>query len=190
MEFIFEIENSLPSDLCNKIIDLFEDEPIKYEGVDYGNQDSSIKYKISTDYKINDIDYKWKDIYYKLHNALDLGLKEYFSYIQTLYPYIRFSSYLQNTGFQIQKTKPGERFLWHNDTYYTSDYHRILTYIWYLNTLSNDECGETVFSNRAIKPLQGKLIIFPSTWTYWHQGNIPMKTKYICTGFIEENNHK
>jgi hypothetical protein len=44
--------------------------------------------------------------------------------------------------------------------------------------------GETIFMNCKIKPKKGRLLIFPSTWTYIHGGNIPISNdKYILTGW-------
>jgi hypothetical protein len=62
---------------------------------------------------------------------------------------------------------------------------RLLTFIWYLNTVENG--GETEFFNGRIKikPEKGKLLLFPSTWTYNHKGNIPISSdKYIVTGWV------
>ena len=62
---------------------------------------------------------------------------------------------------------------------------RIITFLWYLNTV--EEGGETEFFNGriSIKPEKGKLLLFPSTWTYIHRGNMPISNdKYILTGWI------
>ena len=39
--------------------------------------------------------------------------------------------------------------------------------------------------NCKIKPKKGRLLIFPSTWTYIHGGNTPISNdKYIVTGWF------
>jgi len=60
---------------------------------------------------------------------------------------------------------------------------RILTYIWFLNDVS--EGGEIEFGNKdlIVKPEVGKLIIFPSTWTYSYKQNYPLSNdKYLIIG--------
>ena len=42
-----------------------------------------------------------------------------------------------------------------------------------------------MFKNGKIKAEKGKLLIFPSSWTYIHRGNIPISDdKYIITGWV------
>ena len=63
--------------------------------------------------------------------------------------------------------------------------YRVLTYLFYLNDV--DEGGETEFygGDIKIKPKQGKMILFPSSWTYPHSGKMPVSSnKYIITGWI------
>ena len=58
--------------------------------------------------------------------------------------------------------------------------------MWYLNDVEIG--GETDFINFKIKPTTGKLVIFPSTWTYPHCANIPISNdKYIITGWFVNN---
>jgi hypothetical protein len=50
-----------------------------------------------------------------------------------------------------------------------------------------NEGGETEFFNGRIKikPEKGKLLLFPSTWTFMHKGNTPISSnKYIVTGWL------
>ena len=92
--------------------------------------------------------------------------------------------YLKNDGL----------YEWHNDFHLLgtsigdaddkSGTCRILTYLFYLNTI--DEGGETEFiDGTKIKPEKGKLLIFPATWPYVHKGNMPVSSnKYIVTGWL------
>ena len=62
--------------------------------------------------------------------------------------------------------------------------YRVITYLWYLNDVH--EGGETeVLGTIKIKPEAGKLLLFPSTWTYPHCALIPKSgPKYIVTGWV------
>lgn len=212
MEFVLEIENSLSEDFCKKVITLFEQEPTKAPAhciaVENPNQKEQedteqclippdvqklMKTTIGTDFSIPSPDQihapeEWKAIWKTFNTALKKGFQTYMAYLQRMYPYIQLYP-TDITGFKIQKTDPGQRFLWHEDTYIESSRHRIVSYIWYLNTLSPEECGDTMFTNRSVRPVAGKLMFFPATWTYWHYGSIPKNTKYICAGFIHSDNH-
>ena len=90
----------------------------------------------------------------------------------------------------MQKYKSNVGFYqYHHDSHYAKDEPnirtRILTFIWYLNNV--DEGGETEFfkGRIKIKPEKGKLLFFPSTWTFMHKGNMPISgNKYIVTGCV------
>jgi hypothetical protein len=90
---------------------------------------------------------------------------------------------VKDGGYQIQKTVPGEEYTWHNDSVTINEYTRVLTYIWYLNDVP--EGGETEFyDGTLIKPVRGRMVLFPSTWTFMHRGRTPESDKYIATGWM------
>lgn len=73
----------------------------------------------------------------------------------------------------------------HIDTGTEQTFDRILAFILYLNTVK--EGGETEFTHtkRKIKPVKGKVLIFPCNYLFPHRGNIPLSNdKYIATSFL------
>lgn len=92
------------------------------------------------------------------------------------------SSYLYDVGYQIQKTHPGKGYVWHADASVANGHRRVITYILYLNNVKE---GWTQFWNGdQISPVEGRLVFFPATWTYVHQGYPPKNVKYIMTGWL------
>jgi hypothetical protein len=91
----------------------------------------------------------------------------------------------------IQKyDKSSGKYVYHDD-FVTEPIHnryRVITYIWYLNTV--EEGGHTeFFGSHLIKPEEGKLLLFPSSWTFPHCGKVPIShDKYIITGWFYVNN--
>jgi len=89
---------------------------------------------------------------------------------------------LLDTGFQIQRTEVGKGYVWHDDSRLQGELLRYLTFILYLNTV---EEGWTQFYNgNQVSPVAGRLVFFPATWTYVHQGYPPKQTKYLMTGWM------
>lgn len=201
MDFIYEIPNNISADKCEEIIKRFEDDDRKQRGVTLGilNGDHSHPTKKSLDLHISDLGDEWKEIDEYLHKQLTEGLGKYGSHLQKKHGddcLRRFSTPdCHDSGYQIQKTVIGEYYGWHDDSY--SKNGRFLTYIWYLT--SHDpirDGGGTAFhpivgdGGKVIRPEQGKLLLFPSTWTYTHMG-LPLITgnpKYICTGWMNSSN--
>jgi hypothetical protein len=89
----------------------------------------------------------------------------------------------------IQKYNKGiGKYVYHNDFQIENNSdkykYRVITFLWYLNTV--DEGGETEFwDSYKIKPLSGKLLLFPANWCFQHRGIMPISdNKYIITGWL------
>lgn len=186
--WIWTSPKALDKDFCEHLISKFEenfDEHIK--GNVFGGVDEEVKR--STDYYITKSD-RWKEEQRLLHNQVTIQLEKYIHHIaRTFAPKevlvdIKGDRQFLSTGHQIQRTKPGEYYHWHTDSLSNKEYYRALTYIFYLNDIS--EGGETEFINGVkIRPQAGKLLIFPATSTYFHRGVSPIsETKYISTGWF------
>ena len=187
-DYILEIKNALPGSLCREIIKRFEMDNRKYPGV---TGSGVMDIKKSTDLVISGL-VEWDDIHKELGMSLNYNYSKY--YIPRIinlhddtnwwgdYQKERTLDINGSSGFQIQCTKKGEYYGWHDDSFE----NRRLTYIFYLNTMEEEDGGVTEFYNgKIIKPEQGKLLIFPATWTYPHRGTeVTGKNKYIITGWF------
>jgi prolyl 4-hydroxylase len=86
----------------------------------------------------------------------------------------------------MKRYRPGqeERFQLHFDAInYVSN--RYLVMLWYLNDV--DQGGETEFPHLqiSIRPMAGRLLIFPPYWMYQHQGLPPVSgDKYILSTYL------
>lgn len=187
INFIRQIPNNLSSEFCKETIERFEQDPNKTPGELLAGHTPEIK--DSLDLHISAFE-SWSDIDSIFYESLKDPLKEYIDDIFIT----KCKGVLKNpfdSGYQIQKTTPNNNgYTWHNDFAFADKYNgplRIVTYIWYLNTV--DEEGTTDFyDGTKIVPEEGKLVLFPATWTYVHKGNPPkVGSKYICTGWFYTN---
>ena len=192
MELIKIYDSKLTETFCKQLIDLFEhpDTP-KTPGKVGFMREVNTEVKLTLDYKIPSIisyESHWHGIDTIINSVLSPSINDYVAEINTNIPFIR-QQQLVDTGFQIQKYKANEGHYqeYHNDfAIYDKDplYYRLLTFIFYLNTV--DEGGETEFwCKYKIKPVAGRLVIFPALWAYPHCGRMPIsQDKYIITGWI------
>jgi hypothetical protein len=189
MNFIYEYDYALSDELCQDIINLYEQSDDKYDGVTGGGMNKAVK--DTTDLIINSNNEQWKNIADFLKNELIYNLKQYMDNINFEYKkhnYELFDRAVDISNFMVQKyEKNVGKYIYHNDFSVDHDTkkHRILTYIFYLNTVETG--GETEFLNEKIKikPKTGKLLFFPAFWTYPHRGVMPVSSdKYIITGWI------
>uniref|UniRef100_A0A6C0JX85 Fe2OG dioxygenase domain-containing protein n=1 Tax=viral metagenome TaxID=1070528 RepID=A0A6C0JX85_9ZZZZ len=185
MEFIIEFKDVLSQDICDHIIQKFEKDERKIKGKTTSGID--IKYKSSSDLYITPLD-DWCDIDKHIHEVLSKYLEKYIYSIGSYY--VQTFDDCRDSGYHIQHYKKGDYYKWHEDSYY-STIDRKLSCIFYLNTLDENDGGSTLFScGKRIHPTRGSLLIFPSSWTYFHCGEeVYNHEKYIITTFIISDSH-
>jgi Rps23 Pro-64 3,4-dihydroxylase Tpa1-like proline 4-hydroxylase len=207
--YIYLNEHSLSHELCKEIIDMFNKEPNKLPGRTVGGINPNTKNTI--DYSIQHTAIHWKKIRECVIDELLYNVEVYINNLNTeaynkqpvkyneidtsdTTEYINFKELNINNLFfevlnvQIYKANSG-RYVFHNDGLFEPEQKcfRVITYLWYLNDV--EEGGETlIWDNLKIKPTAGKLLLFPSTWTFPHTGLMPISNdKYILTGWVYQH---
>ena len=177
-DFIYIQKDALPRSFCNNVIQKFELDDRKRQGqVGSGVR---LEIKRSCDLSITGKE-DWVSYDEAFFKSLNNALKEYLKFIpQEFIEFKALGRFEDDTGYQIQKTQPGDYYIWHHDQTKT----RLVTFIWYLNDIKDGGYTEFIDGTR-IQPEAGKLIIFPATWDFLHRGVSPKtETKYICTGWV------
>lgn len=169
---IFVFKNAVSNDLCDKTIEHF-----------YANKDKQFKGLTGAGYAPdlkNTVDFyvtnnHYTNIYYSVLNIALSKIKA--NYIGLKKVNISF------TGLQFQKNEKDKGyFKWHSDNDSTG--RRVLAPIFYLNDVLEGGATEFMYQKFIMKPERGTLIVFPSTWQYFHRGTIPKSgNKYIITSF-------
>lgn len=192
MDFIYEVENNLSEDLCKEIIRRFEQDERKYTPSVFtkGNKTIDTTRRKSTNLKLTGLD-DWGDIDKILFERLSDGLTKYTEYInKNMNEFgIGIARDFNDEGYLIQRTCKNEYYHWHIDQFLDPGFPtRIITCIWYLNTLKESDGGFTEFvCGKKVIPKMGSLLFFPSTWTNIHRG-FPVKgdvTKYTCITWLD-----
>lgn len=189
-ELIWVKEQSLSEDFCNQVINKFETDPYRKAGeVDQNNPriDKNLKITIDTTITHN---IAWREEDEVLYKALGNALYEYEIHLQktssgkwNLHPSDGYQ--VKDTGYMVQKYEPNGFYNWHHDWCMNEGWSRIYTYIWYINTIKEEDGGWTEFiDGTRIQPKVGSILLFPATWTYVHRGYTTKVPKYIVTGWI------
>jgi len=197
--FIWVKDNALPPEFCEETIKKFLVDDRRYDGIS-GNMGLVQSIKRSKDLFISNCE-DWKEqndaFYQSLSNALS-------TYIDHLHSHYALKCYDDNEmfdwadftplhgdvtdkGYQLQETRPSQFYDWHDDmmVHWDSGQERTLTFIWYLNDIFEGGCTEFM-NGFAVPPRAGRMVIFPSSWTYMHRGArlLGKDNKYICTGWV------
>lgn len=150
-------------------------------------------YKESRDLHFSPAKYALKEQpFTERHRVLENKIVLAFSSVLAHYRSIYFTelqqfSNINDTGFQVQRYQRNQGyFREHVDSFPSADNAcRVLSFILYLNTV--EQGGETVFPlhAEAVKPLAGRIVVFPSLFTHPHEGRPPYSDdKWIINTFI------
>ncbi len=91
----------------------------------------------------------------------------------------------------LQKYRQGSGgyHFWHSEIYprdaSCDTLHRVLLFMFYLNTV--EEGGETEFyyQQRKLKPRRWQMVVAPAGFTHTHKGHVPVSSdKYIATSWV------
>ena len=179
--FIYEIRNALSGELCRDMIRRFEaNTDQQYAGRIGQGQSEESSVKKTTDLRISGRA-DWKDV----DQTLMQSLTKHFNEIGQAFPFFAANSF-KDIGYNMQRYQPGEYYHWHVDGGPGEFSQRQLVAIWYLNDVAGPG-GETEFALQevAIKPEEGKLVLFPPFWTHIHRAVTMEKgIKYIATTWI------
>jgi len=88
---------------------------------------------------------------------------------------------------KIQKTLPTQGYhVWHIEhNQGRENEKRILVYTIYLNTIEDGGETEFLYQSQRVKPVKGRIVIWPAGFPYVHRGNPPLnEEKYILTSWI------
>ena len=194
--YVLEIPDVVPPEVCESIIQRFENDNRKNEGsFTYPVGDQMVtREKNNTELSI-DIYTDWGDI---TEIFFEYTLQVYIEYLKHLestfngYGDPRYPVYdeqIKNkhifcTGFPIQRLGKGDLYDWHHDGLLSKPY--FIQIIFYLNTLQENQGGCTEFiDGRKVRPEVGKVLVYPCSWTFPHKGGeILDGYKYICTTTI------
>jgi hypothetical protein len=177
--FFWTRDGVLSPEFCEGIIAKFEACPDKKGGVTVqGYRPDS---KISTDLFLSGHpDFAEEDKV--LCDSVSAHINDYLTQINR-HPW---SPPFTDTGYNLQRTLPGEHFDWHSDFHVNAlnQTVRAFTFIWYLNDVPSPG-GYTEFCNGVkVTPEQGRLLFFPADFANMHRGVSPNSPKYIITGWI------
>lgn len=197
-QFIYLQPNSIPAELCDEIIQMFEQETeAQYLGVTGGGYKKNVKETLDLSFPDEGDNHKkycqesltrWDTIKNLLYKELTKNLKKYHTHLK-MFEKEMFndpsSTGMIDNGFLMHKYFKGQgQFKRHHDFYIKDNTHRVIVYIWYLNDV--EKGGETqIFQHVKIRPEPGKLLLFPAQWCFPHCGLMPLSgDKYVITGWL------
>jgi|TARA_R110001583_G_C5560923_1_gene401212 Rps23 Pro-64 3,4-dihydroxylase Tpa1-like proline 4-hydroxylase len=183
MDYILEIHDILPKEVCESIIERYKKDPKKEQskiGVG-GHIKENVRKSTVLPFSDN---HEWRDVDNIIHDVISRSIKKYMKYITEIYSNTGLVDIkcidnqitenfgkMEDEGYFIQEYKEGDFYEWHVDKNRGFKLSRVLSFVLYLNTLNENQGGCTEFINgKKVRPVQGKIVVFPSDWQYYHRG--------------------
>lgn len=186
--FLYRKENALSPQLCRAFINAFETSDEKRPGVLYGpDGSSSTDSKKSTDITFDPRYLQhptWGPLLVETVGVIEKGQRDYID--RHSLAFSKVDPFQISPLLNMQRYEPGEGFHgWHCERASNKYGSRILVWIIYLNTVTDRGETEFYYQHHFESSVEGKLVIWPSDWTYLHRG-VPSltQTKYILTGWF------
>lgn len=178
---VLVLDEAVPGTLCHQLIAAFERDPNKQPGTtERGIADA--KRSVDLDPRPDAV---WGTLLPAFDQRVDECLAHAFSLdgfaFSAVAPHLRLTA--SRPQFQKYSANGHDCYDWHIDSLPPD--RRVVAGIAYLNTV--DEGGATEFlSGLAIRPVVGRVALFPPFWTHRHCGRTPVSgPKYIATWFID-----
>lgn len=175
---------------CNQIISWFDDYPDKMEGVTYvgdGSNRRVVNYDQKKDIEVPGCYLSDGSLPSSiLVPALQKTLSKY--HLKYLTSLERIATWGLEDDYNLQKYSNSEDGFhsWHCESGSSDTSHRILAWMVYLN---HAKCGTQFTNFKTVKPRQGRIVIWPASWTHVHKSVTPNKgLKYIATGWVSYQN--
>lgn len=177
-DLIHVYENILDSNICNFLIDVFDQFPDKHERHDNDGKPNFTQFNLTKNRELS-------DEINQVHNHL---IRKTIEYRDKYYEFIDSRVFPQEHAFEEFRIKKYnadgiDQFDTHVDVVDYGTARRYLSFLWYLNDVN--EGGKTVFNEIEIQPKQGTLMMFPPMWMYPHKGEPPISgSKYIISTYL------
>jgi Rps23 Pro-64 3,4-dihydroxylase Tpa1-like proline 4-hydroxylase len=190
-DFIGFFHNVYPEGYCQHLINEFDAMEAKGAGSNRQKGEGAFKhqkddYQISLNATCHDLT-KFNE---KFSPAIFFdGLQACYEEYTSKYSVLLDSGNIRGTAMKMQRTGSGGGYhLWHSEQGSKDHANRVMAYMLYLNTLPENNNGETEFlyQQTRVNPKENLMLLWPAAYTHAHRGN-PVygeQSKYIVTGWF------
>ena len=178
---ILILEDQLKPDQCNQLIQWFEEDEEHHTpgALGAGVVVENIKHSTDLGLDFRDRSCRYREVLFPIVTS---GMTRYTDH----YPFVlELAPWGVTNAYNIQRYTDGEGFFkLHCEAMTKVNWNRMVAWTLYLN---DSPCGtDYPEQETVVEAKQGRLALFPATWTHPHKGVTPnVGTKYIATGWIE-----
>jgi prolyl 4-hydroxylase len=187
--FLYSKPKAISTEICRNLIQSFEmSGERQFKGQIYkkdSEQNSGVKDSMDITFLPTDLqDPVWGGLLHNVVNVVEKGVADYITRFKKGLTQV--DPFRLSHGFNMQRYRPSQAFHgYHCERAGIMHSERVLVWMIYLNDVTDGGETEFYYQHHFERAEEGKLVIWPSDWTYLHRG-IPSstQTKYILTGWL------
>lgn len=158
-DFIHVIDDSLGEDVCEFLVNLFDNNSNYQERIENNNKPNCSQMNLTGLRDLNDI----------VNEVHDYLIRKTFEHRNDYYQFIDSRVFPEHHAFEQFKIKKydyetNDSYETHVDVIDHETSRRYLAFYWFLNDIESG--GQIQFRDLTIEPKKGKLVIFPPLWMF------------------------
>jgi hypothetical protein len=178
--------NALTPGCCAEVIEAFEagrEDPARRLGYEIGGSRADQRYRRCLQLRIGGEAEPWV----RFVGILGDSLVEALTHYRADHPSLGLVPALELCDLAVVKyAGEPDHIDFHCDNTSATTCSRVISAVWYLNSLSEGGEIEFPYQGLRIQPRQGTLLLFPSGWTHPHRALAPRSgPKYVIIGWCE-----
>jgi len=175
----------IDKNLCDNLIDFYENDNTKSPGITYGEGGVKTDPKVKDSMDLDIAQYNHLPLFKNYLNNLALVIEHYKK--KYIFANENVTTWKISQTYNIQRYYPNQGFhKWHCERSSQATNNRHLVFMTYLNDITDGGETEWYYQKIKVKPEKGLTVIWPSDWTFTHRGLVSKtQTKYIATGWYD-----
>ena len=178
-DYCVYIEDHMPKNICNDIVNFFESTSDKERRVKINNKPRLTQFNFTQKSYLNE------ELHKVICKYLLSAVDHYRFNIKSFYTFAPRNLYFEHFRIKRYISEDEDQFDTHVDVTNVLDECRYLSFMWYLNDVIDG--GETEFTELdfKIQPKAGALIMFPPIWMFPHKGHLLNSgKKYLLSTYL------
>jgi hypothetical protein len=175
-DFVKIYDQIIPEEVCDEMVNYLENSDKNFIDHDYLRRNERALFPNQNPELYNKVVNVIRNVYQKYKQ--DIGPVS-----SNLYP----ANHLEYPMIACYKPNPErkEQFSDHADAWHLDSCSRQISIIIYLGDVEEGGCTTFTYFDKKVKPVKGRILIFPSNFMYMHRAEPPISNpKYVCICWI------
>jgi len=178
-DYCVYVENHMPSNICDDLVDLFESVPDKQRVEDKDNRPRFTQFSLTRRSYLNE------ELHRTVCQYLVKAIEHYRTKVKSFSEWAPENLYFEHIRIKRYISEDKDEFDTHVDVGHSINEGRYLSFMWYLNDVNDGGATEFTELDFEVQPKKGALLMFPPIWMFPHKGHLLNSgKKYLLSSYL------